>query len=95
MIIDLQKKIKELQRQVELLTNEVSDLIKRKGQLELLIKDLDIKTNQKMQVLKQITEEVRNLNENITKVKSDLQEYRRSEIQSTAEEVEKMRSQGV
>jgi hypothetical protein len=94
-VIDYAQKQKELRRGVELLTAETLELLKNKRKLEVTNADLDRRANTKLLELKGIIEQIRTLDEQMTKVKTDLDAYRRQEIDSVASEVEKMRSGGV
>lgn len=67
-MIDLVKKKNDLLRQIKLATEELSDLVKRKRQLEIVNADLDRKSVQKMGEVREIVEQIKTLREKVNLV---------------------------
>ena len=73
-----------------ILTSETAELLKYKKNLQVTIIRLEMDQRQKMKELKQVVAEANTLKEYVERVKRELDDYRRQEVQDIMSQSEKI-----
>lgn len=89
-MIDINQKRKELVQGLVILTSETAELLKYKKNLQVTIIRLEMDQRQKMKELKQVVAEANTLKEYVERVKRELDDYRRQEVQDIMSQSEKI-----